>query len=146
MPPTINGSTMLPTIGSIESVVDICGRFYNDGDHYYSRNVLSGLQVALSRIYLMFQSESNPCVDFMLNFLCYYYFPLCNPANNKIIPVCNRSCILLGNNEDCSALRASARTELQQDNIIPPDEACIQTHRNYVNNFTVSENCFSIES
>ena len=101
--------------------------------------------MALLRISRIFQSESNPCVDLMENYLCHYYFPLCNLTTGETTLVCNSSCALLVNNENCSDLRTIANEELEDDDIVPPDDVCLQTHSSYINPPVLSGNCLSIE-
>jgi len=104
--------------------------------------------MALNRVNNIFQSDSNnlnPCLDLMEQYLCYYYFPLCNVMTGEIIPVCSSSCALLRNNEDCSDLLEIANEEFEQDNISPPGDMCILTYRNFVNTPRISTNCTSIE-
>ena len=125
-----------------------CERFYSPGDGYFSGSEIIGLQMALLKISNTFQNESNnlnPCVDLMKNYLCHYYFPLCNLMTGVTTLVCNSSCALLVNNEDCSELREIANEELQQDDIVPPDDVCLQTHSTFINPPAVSGYCLSIE-
>ena len=129
------------------SLPGMCTIYYDDETGYFSGSTLSGLQNALQRISDMFQniSDNNQCVELMTNYLCHYYFPLCDRMTDRIIPVCNRSCALIGNNENCSALRDIANEQLGQDNIIPPGETCLQTYRSFVNLPLVSGDCLAIE-
>ena len=104
--------------------------------------------MALLRISRTFQNESNnlnPCVDLMENYLCHYYFPLCNLTTGETTLVCNSSCALLVNNVNCSDLRTIANEELEEDDIVPPDDVCLQTHSSYINPPVLSGNCLSIE-
>ena len=95
---------------------------------------------------VLFQSElDNSCVELMENYLCHYYFPLCNLTTVEITPVCRSSCALLLNNQDCAELREITNEQLNQHNVTPPDNKCLQTHSMYVNSSAVSENCLSIE-
>ena len=123
-----------------------CVIYYGQEDGYYLGNEISGLSMALPRIYNMFQNyDNNSYVELMLMFLCHYYFPQCNQSTDEITPVCTRSCGLLANNLDCSELMAVANTVLEQHNVVPPDDSCSQTHRSYVNSPSMSGNCLSIE-
>ena len=124
-----------------------CRRFYSDDDGYFIGSQLN-VQMALSRIDNIFQMPSNnlnPCLDLMERYLCHYYFPLCNLMTGEIIPVCSSSCSLLRNNEDCSDLLVIANEEVERDGVIPPFDTCIQTHRNFVNTPSISQNCIAIE-
>ena len=123
-----------------------CRRYYNDSEHFINGSTNSGLPLQiLSKINDIFQSESynlNPCVELMENYLCHYYFPLCNQTTGEITPVCRSSCALLANNEDCSELMEITNEELSQVDSI---DNCLQTYRNYTSAPTVSEKCLSIE-
>ena len=120
--------------------------YYDDGDGYFSESTLSGLQNAFQRISNMVRSvsDSNQCVELMTNFLCHYYFPLCNQITGEIIPVCNHSCALTLTDEDCSSLREIVNGELEQDNVTSPKESCSQTYHSFSNPSSVSKDCFSI--
>ena len=125
-----------------------CRRFYSTSDGYFNGTVISGLQMALNRVNNTFQNESNnlnPCLDLMEQYLCHYYFPLCNVTTGEIIPVCSSSCALLRNNEDCSDLLEITNEEIERDNVSLPGDMCIQTYRNDVNAPRISTNCISIE-
>jgi len=125
---------------------EMCAIYYDDGDGYFSGSTFSGLQNAFQRISNMVRSESdsNQCVELMKNFLCHYYFPLCNQTTGEIIPVCNHSCTLTLTDEDCSALREIVKGELEQDNVTSPKESCSQAYRSFGNPLSVSKDCFSI--
>ena len=131
-----------------DNIIDMCERFYGDGDHYFSGSPLSNFTQVFSRIQSAFiRQTDNQCVDLMENYLCYYYFPLCNQENNEIIPVCSRSCVLLRNNQDCYDLKVIANEELERVNILPPDDTCSVNHRSYIDSeaVTLSTSCHSIE-
>ena len=131
-----------------DGVIDMCERFYGDGDHYFSGSPLNGFTQVFSRIHSAFLREhNNQCIDLMENYLCYYYFPLCNPDNNEIIPVCSRSCVLLRNIGDCHHLRMIADGELANNSVDPPDNTCAVNYHSYVDSVAVilSESCYSIE-
>ena len=122
-----------------------CRRYYNDNEHYINGNIERGLQIILSAINGIFQSDSynlNPCVELMENYLCHYYFPLCNQTTGEIIPVCRSSCTLLANNKDCSELMMEITNEMLRCDSI---DNCLQTFRIYENAAAVSENCLSIQ-
>ena len=123
-----------------------CRRYYSDSEHFINGSIESGLQVVLNEINDIFQSDSynlNPCVELMENYLCHYYFPLCNQTTGEITPVCRSSCALLANSEDCSELMMEITNEkLSQFDAIGN---CLQTFRIYENASTVSKNCLSVE-
>ena len=125
---------------------EFCRRYYSDSEHFINGSTNNGLQVRiLSKINNIFQSESNnlnPCVELMENYLCHYYFPLCNQTTGEITPVCRSSCALLANNEDCSELVEITNEELSQVDSIGN---CLQTYHNYSGVPAVSEKCLAIE-
>ena len=123
-----------------------CRRYYNDSEHFINGSINSGSQVQiLSEINGIFQGDFynlNPCVELVENYLCHYYFPLCNQTTGEITPVCRSSCALLtANNEDCVELMEITNEKLSQFDSVGN---CLQTFRNY-SHPAVSENCLSIE-
>ena len=125
----------------------MCTRYYDGSDGYFSGRSLGGLRNVFQRAIDEFDREHslNPCVDLMLNYFCHYFFPLCDQATGEIIPVCGRSCTLLTNNQNCSALRDIINDELERESLASTGDTCGQTHRSFVNSPPVSENCFAIE-
>ena len=135
----------MPVNGS-SNTIGFCRSYYSSEDRYFSGSILSGLQTALQASNDTFQNDTdNPCVPLMLQYLCYYYFPVCNLTTDEIIPVCRSSCTLLANTEDCPELREIAISESERNNVAPPDDSCAQTHRSYVNPPVMSDSCLSIE-
>lgn len=133
---------------STNRVIPLCAPYYSPGVGYFDGSQISGLRQALERISNAFDDDEynqNPCVNFMLNFLCYYYFPLCNLTTEAFTPVCDSSCYLLELTVDCPELRDFAYDELERDNVNAPDESCFQTHRSYVNPPRMSGDCVAIE-
>ena len=137
----------LSTNSNNSDFVGLCQTYYSPENGYYSGSEISGLQMALPRINDIFhdQHNDNPCVDFLLNYLCHYYFPQCNLTTGEITPVCSSTCALLANNEDCADLGEIANEELEINNIPSPNDSCFQTFRSYNTPPTVSEGCLSIE-
>ena len=126
--------------------VELCRPYYNPESGYFSSgSEISGLRMALPSINDLFQDDRNlnPCVDLMLNYLCLYYFPSCDLTTEEITPVCDSSCALIANNENCSELREIANGQLKRYNVTPSSD-CRQTYSIYVNPPAVSENCLSI--
>ena len=140
---------MSPNKTDVSDFVSLCERYYSYRDGYFCGTGpgITGLQEALHMINGTFQNEpDNSCIELMENYLCHYYFPLCNVTTGEITPVCRSSCALLLNNQDCTELREIANEQLNQHNIIPPDNKCLQTYSMYVNSLAMSESCLSIES
>ena len=123
----------------------MCERYYSGSDGYINGSEISGLPEVLQRISDTLQSESdNACIDLMENYLCHYYFPLCNMTTGEVTPVCSSSCGLLINNKNCSELVKITNMQLKQYNITPHHE-CLQTYHTFFNPPALSENCLSIE-
>ena len=138
---------MLPNNTDATDFISWCERYYSHRDGYYCGSGTTGLQEALHMINGTFQSElDNSCIELMENYLCHYYFPSSNVTTGKITPICRSSCALLLNNQDCAELREIANEQLNQRNVTPPDDKCLQTHSMHVNSSAISENCLSIES
>ena len=126
--------------------VELCTSYYSPESGYFSSSSeISGLHMALPSINGIFQDDHNlnPCVDLVLNYLCHYYFPSCNLATGEVTPVCDSSCALIANNENCSELREIANEQLKHYNVTPSSD-CRQTYSTYVNPPAVSQNCLSI--
>ena len=135
----------VPVNGS-SNTIGFCRSYYSSEDGYFNGSKISGLQTTLQAINDTFQNDTdNPCVPLMLQYLCYYYFPVCNLTTDEITPVCGSSCTLLANTEDCPELREIANSELERNNVVPPDDSCVQTHRSYVIPPIMSDSCLSIE-
>ena len=135
----------VPVNGS-SNTIGFCRSFYGLEDGYVDGSELSGLRTTLLAINDIFQNDTdNPCVPLMLQYLCHYYFPVCNQTTGEITPVCGSSCALLASTEDCPELREIANSELERNNVVPPDDSCAQTYRSYVNPPVVSDRCLSIE-
>ena len=142
---------MLPnnSTDSMDEFAAFCAPYYSPGNGYVSRSQISNLSAAMLTIKdtFVFDDEynQNPCVDVMLHYLCNYYFPSCNLTNDRITPVCDSICFILGFTEDCPELMEYTYQELEQNDIAPPDESCNQTYRSYVNPPQMSGDCIAIE-
>ena len=132
---------------TISDLPGFCRRYYDDSEHL-NGNIESDLQAQiLIEINGIFQNDSyslNLCIELIENYLCYYYFPLCNQTTGEITPVCKSSCTLLVNNADCFELIKITNWKLSQSNSLTIGN-CLQTFRNYGSAPAVSENCLSIE-
>ena len=95
---------------------EVCNQFYISGIGYFDGGMLHGIREALNSTYHHLVTYSNTssihdqCFQLMGNYLCYYYFPLCNTA---IFPTCRSSCNLILNNEECSSLLMYALSLLE---------------------------------
>ena len=86
------------------------------------------------------------CVQSVQQYLCYYYYPLCDPTNGDIISVCGDSCNSLFASETvCYDLLMRASEEIRLNSIPVPDNSCSRTHRIFTDPPAVSNNCAKIE-
>ena len=90
-------------------------------------------------------TRNGPCVDLVLRYLCYYYFPVCNQTTGVVAPSCTSSCNLLVNNQECSDFLAEARMRIDQISIPIPDPDCQMTFHTEGQPDEVSDNCIAIE-
>ena len=131
---------------STDEVVTLCRPYYSPGSGYFSGNEIGDVHMNLLHIRDTFNATEynlNPCVDLMLNYLCHYYFPLCNLTTSEITPVCSSSCVLLLVNQDCATLSGVVNRELGPDFVLA-DGSCSQTYYSYDNIPPVSRDCLSI--
>ena len=122
-------------------------RFYDNDDAVFNGSRINLLPKVLDRINNRTESADNPeCAESLQQYLCHYYFPLCNLTTGEIIPVCDNSCELLMENDNCNDLFTIASQELGSSNISIPDTTCLRTHRMFNNRPpSVSDKCSEIE-
>jgi len=82
----------------------LCNQFYDDG--YYNETLRNGLRMLIDDLGMEFaaSNDNEPFVNLVLNYLCYYYFPVCNLTTGVVSYTCISSCGLLVNNAVCSSL------------------------------------------
>ena len=122
--------------------------FYHSDDAVFNGSKINDLSRTLDNIYntlTMEYADNSECVESVQRYLCYYYFILCDITNGEIIPVCEDTCLMLFDNDDCSELLTVAYEELESHTIPAPDESCSQTHRSFVTSPTKSNDCVEIE-
>ena len=93
-------------------------------------------------------TSNSECVESVQQYLCYYYFPPCNIQTGQIYPVCDSSCRVLFNHDNCLSLIAIGYQEFMLHNISErflPNESCSSTYRPYANPVSVSSECEEIE-
>ena len=119
--------------------------FYSGDDAVFNGNQIRRLGRALDMTFNTLNAETDSeCVESVQQYLCYYYFPLCDVTTGGINPVCDSSCESLFENDDCSGVLMLASQELRTHNIPTPNELCTRTHQSFVNT-TISDECIEIE-
>ena len=122
--------------------------FYDGDDAVFNGSKINDLKRALDNIYNTLTTEyadHSECVESVLKYLCYYYYVMCDVTSDEIMPVCDETCHLLFDNDDCSELLMVASEELELYNIPAPHQSCSQTHRSFVMSPTESHDCVEIE-
>ena len=124
--------------------------FYDSNDAVFNESRIANLQRVLDRIIfrtINAETVDNPeCAETVQQYLCHYYFPRCNMTTGEIFPVCDSSCELLMENDDCNDLFMLASQELGRSNLPIPDELCLRTHRSFnIHPPAVSNICTEIE-
>ena len=122
-------------------------RFYDNDDAVFNGSRINQLRRVLDTIQRSTESAINPeCAEPIQQYLCYYFFPPCNLMTAEIIPVCNSSCELLFENDNCRELFTLASQEFRRSNIPIPDVTCTRTHRLFNNRPpSMSHQCTEIE-
>jgi len=90
-------------------------------------------------------NDNEPCVNLVLNYLCYYYYPVCNLTTGVVSYTCISSCGLLVNNAVCSSLLSQASTAIEDALIPEPESDCEITSQTVVAPTAVADQCISIE-
>ena len=133
-------SRCTPFNGTNSKVPESCHEFYIDDDiSYYNGDMIPGINQALNDVILFINllintSDSlDQCGQLIGDYLCHYYFPICNMKGDKIIPVCSSSCNVLLNNEECLDLFMNALTLITKKNItaLPSNDSCTMTYRSF---------------
>ena len=124
-------------------------RFYDRNDAVFNKSRIDNLRRVLDRIIsqtINAEFVDDPeCAETVQRYLCHYYYPRCNIATGEIIPVCDSSCELLFENDNCNDLFMLASQELRRNSLPIPDESCLTTHRSFNNPPPVSNECTEIE-
>lgn len=123
--------------------------FYDNDDAVFNGSQNNRLRRALDTTFDTLNAESasnSECVEPVQQYLCHYYFPLCNMTTGEVIPVCNNTCKLLFDNNDCSDLLILASQELSTHNVPVPDQSCSRTHQPFIMNPpSISHKCTDIK-
>ena len=134
-----------------------CIQFYDFEDFnvmYYDGGVIPYLKEILN--YTIFEVYSNAssdliqCANLIGNYLCHFYFPVCQMNDRGIHPICSTTCNLLFNNEECSSLLINAINLIATYNIttVPDNDSCVTTYRSYAMSDqpdSISNFCFTSE-
>ncbi|XP_065911219.1 uncharacterized protein [Dysidea avara] len=89
--------------------------------------------------------NDSGCVDYALNYLCYFYYPVCSLTTGVVSYTCTSSCGLLVNNQNCSDILSLASNRLENNNFPEPEADCERTSRTPETPMVVAEECISIE-
>lgn len=127
-----------------------CNEFYDSKDSIFNGSRIRGIKLALDNTFDALNvgsADGSECMKSVQQYFCYYYFPLCKFTAGELIPVCDNSCNMLFNNNDCSNLLMHASRELMRHRrgIPLPDTSCSRTNRRFNPHPSVSVNCTVIK-
>ena len=126
-----------------------CMTYYDRDDGFVNATLRGALRMALDNIAESELRTGSSCVDMVQQYLCHFFWPVCNVTNGEVIPVCSDSCVSLFNNEECFVALTNAIEALQEsirDNSLSlPSESCDTTTRKLMESHIESEDCIEIE-
>ena len=125
-----------------------CRSYYAFGEGFFNDTLKGRLRRSLDNITRIFDGRDSQCVDLILRYLCYYYFPVCDLSTGVVTTSCVSTCNLIVNNQDCSNLLEEARDIINQisANTPVPNYDCTRTYDTISNPTLISEQCREIES
>ena len=132
-------------------VPGFCGDLgsYNGDDGYFNGSEILYLLTALNGIFDILNSNphnDSECAEPVQLYLCYYYFPLCDMSTGEIFAVCDESCDLLFDIDDCVDLMRTAHQQFGLYDLPPlPNESCFPTYRHFNRTPSLSDACTEIE-
>ena len=118
--------------------------FYGSGVAVFNGRPIKNLPKTLDDIHRNLDTRlasGSKCAKAVQQYLCYYYYPLCDLDTNEIIPVCYSTCDNLVNNDECSELLMLASKSLD---INSRPNNCSRAHRPFNKPPAVSNNCTMI--
>jgi len=123
-------------------LADSCVNYYDQNDGFINGSLRRTIRRTLDDIKMNLMAD--PCADMVQQYLCHFYWPVCNLTNGEVIPVCTDSCTSLFNNEECNSILTTAINTLQiRDDL--PSESCYRTTRKLRESHNESTDCISIE-
>ena len=125
----------------------VCEQFYGEDDGVYNNTFRDGLRIVIDSLETEFSNlgDAESCISFALNYVCYYYYPVCNLTTGVVSYTCRSSCGLLVNIEHCSELLSQASDLIEDANIPGPEADCERPARLPNEPTVVAEECISIE-
>ena len=125
-----------------------CEQYYDSDNNEGFFNDTYKIQRTINNITGSFRARGGQCVDLILHYLCYYYYPVCDLATGVVMPSCVSSCNLLVNNEDCSDLLEESIVILNQlsPSVPAPEYDCALTYDTLGEPIRISEQCKEIDS
>ena len=126
----------------------VCEQFYGEDEGFYNITFMNGLRSVTDNLkteFSNFLGDADPCVQYVLNYICYYYYPVCNLTTGVVSYACISSCGLLVNNQHCSDLLSLASDRIEDANIPEPEADCGRPARLPEEPTVVAEECISIE-
>jgi len=122
-----------------------CEQYYSQDDGFFNATVRGMVRRTLDEISIELSMGNGPCVDLILRYLCYYYFPVCNQITGVVTQSCTNSCNLLVNNQTCLNFLRDASMRMEQVGILAPDTDCQMTFATVELPDEVSDNCIAVE-
>ena len=125
-----------------------CRQHYASDDGFFNETINGPIRTALENISRIFNARGEQkCVDLILQYLCYYYFPVCDLSTGEVTTSCVSTCNLIVNNQDCSNLLEEARDIFNQidRNIPTPNYNCLMTYVTRTEPTDISNECIEIE-
>ena len=102
-------------------VPDFCEEILDNTALYHYQDILNDSSVLATISSL--QTES-PCLDMIKHYLCFHYYPVCNPETGELVQLCSNNCKLMKDNSMCSDLMLNVTTELKLVGVILPKIEC----------------------
>ena len=126
----------------------VCEQFYGEDDGFYNITFRNGLRNTVDNLKTEFSNllgYAESCNNFTLNYVCYYYYPVCHLTTGVVSYICKSSCGLLVNNHHCSDLLSLASNAIENVDVPEPETDCNRLARLPEEPTAVAEECISIE-
>jgi len=123
-----------------------CMAYYDRNDGFVNGTLRGMIRMTLDNIEE--DLTGSFCANMVQQYLCHFYWPVCNVTNGEVISVCSDSCNSLFNNECSSALTSAIeilQRNIRDNSLILPPESCNTTTRELMESHIESEDCIVIE-
>jgi len=134
-------------ITPMTGLADSCMGYYDQNDGFINGTLWRMIRRTFDDIEVDLREE--PCADMVQQYLCHFYWPVCDLTNGEVIPVCSDSCTSLFNNEECYSTLTTAigtlQEEIRDDSFSVPSESCNTATRKLMESHIESADCISIE-